>query len=202
MARSQIIKDLIDGDKSITVSLQKLLVIVDELENKELKEWAKNELNGYGADEDIPDYRKNLPFAILYSGMNGSFLVKNQPLVINSFGDYADEVRKLNIITNSILELENLKGGTLQYDLTKYAEVVKKNMGISCISIVLKYGYNVADSILSSVKTKVLESLLYLEKEFGLLDELFIADSKLDKSKIEKTNHNINSIIFSDGVRY
>lgn len=202
MARSQIIKDLINGDEAITSSLQKLFVIVNELENKELNKWVKNELNGYKINDEVPDYRKNLPYRILYSGINGSFKVINQPFTIQMFGDFSDNIKSLNVVNNSIFELENFKNKTMQLDLTMYADYIRKSTGISCFSIVLKYGCNVSDIIISNVKTKILESLLLLEREFGLLDELFIKESKLNNNKINEVNSNINSIIFSDGVRY
>ena len=194
MARSKIIKDIIQSNKSISTSLQELLVIVNELGNKELNRWIKNELNGYEAKEELPEYRKNLPNVILYSGLNRKFQITNQPLPIQSFGEYAKDI--------SILEIENSKDGNMHLDLTRYAGVIHKNTGIYCVSISMKFGNNLSDIIISNVKTKIIESLLLLESEFGILDELCIGDDKPAHNKIDKINKEINSIIFSDGARY
>jgi hypothetical protein rflaF_00555 len=202
MARSKIIKDIIQSNKSISTSLQELLVIVNELGNKELNRWIKNELNGYEAKEELPEYRKNLPNVILYSGLNRKFQITNQPLPIQSFGEYAKDISNLNYINNSILEIENSKDGNMHLDLTRYAGVIHKNTGIYCVSISMKFGNNLSDIIISNVKTKIIESLLLLESEFGILDELCIGDDKPAHNKIDKINKEINSIIFSDGARY
>ena len=202
MARSQIIKDLIRSDKSVSTSLQELLVIVNELDNKELNIWIKNELNGYGKQEDIPDYRKNLPNRIVYTGINGNFKVSNQPLPIHAFGEHAKEISSSDFVKNSILELENSKDTIIQMDLTMFAGDVYRNTGIACFSISMQFGKNISDMIISNVKTKIIESLLLLEKEFGLLDELYIGKEKLNGEKINEVNENINLIIFSDGARY
>lgn len=202
MARSKIIKDLVNNNKSITMSLQELLVITNELDNRELNNWIKNELNGYANTEDMPEYRKGLPYVIVYSGINGRFNVTNKPLPLPAFGEHAKDISSLAFIKNSILELENLKEGTMQRDLTLYAGIVEENTGISCLSISMRFGKNLSDSIISNVKTKMIEALLLLEKEFGCLDDLYIQDNRLTGDKIDKVNKGINSIIFSDGGTY
>jgi hypothetical protein len=87
-------------------------------------------------------------------------------------------------------------------DLTMFAGDVYRNTGIACFSISMQFGKNISDMIISNVKTKIIESLLLLEKEFGLLDELYIGKEKLNGEKINEVNENINLIIFSDGARY
>ena len=77
MVRSKIIIDLIRGNKPISESLQELFVITSELENVDFNRWIKNELNGYSNIDELPEYRKNLPYQIIYSGINGGFQVKN-----------------------------------------------------------------------------------------------------------------------------
>lgn len=202
MARSKIIKDLMQSNKSISIALQELFVIVNELGNQELNRWIKNELNGYTKKDELPSYRKNLPSTIIYTGVNGNFQVTNQPLPIQSFGDHAKDIIDLKSVNNSIVEIENSKDGNMYIDLTMFAGVVYKNTGISCFSISMKFGNNLSDVITSNVKTRVIEALLLLESEFGILDELYIEEDKLSRDKIDKNNKEINSMIFSDGARY
>lgn len=90
----------------------------------------------------------------------------------------------------------------MQKDLTMFANSVFMKTGIVCFSISMIFGKNISDFIISNVKTKIIESLLLLEKEFGLLDELCIEKEKLSADKINEVNENINLIIFSDGARY
>lgn len=202
MPRSKIIKDIVENNKSISVALQQLLVITNELNNKELNTWIKSELNGYSRKDNLPHYRTNLPNTILYSGINGSFHVTNQPLPLKFFGDYKKEIIDLNSINNSIGEIENYKNSNMCLDLTSFASVIYKNSGISCVNISMKFGNNASERILSNVKTKIIESLLLLEDEFGILDEFCFEEDEISPNKIDKVNEEINSIIFSDGTEY
>lgn len=200
MPRSKIIKDIIDDNLSTSRALQALLVITSEFDNKELTKWIKSELNGYENNE-LPKYRKNLPCNIIYSGYFGRIIVRNQPLPIILFGDETDYVLSLNKVKNSILELENLGNNVMRLDLTHLAGTVIKNSGIACNNISMEFPSNVADLIISNVKTNVLEILLILEKEYGILDNFYI-DLDENDSVQDNINKIIDSTIFSDGAPY
>lgn len=199
MARSQIIMDLVRENKSISVSLQELLVIASELKNEKLNRWIKNELNGYSNIEELPEYRKNLPIQIIYSGINGRFRVENQPLPRKAFGEHSKVIDDMNFVCNSVLELENVNGNNMSKDLTIFAGEIYANTGISCLSISMKFGNNLSYIILSNVKTRVLESLLLLEHQFGSLDDLYIGKQEKFINLIKETNEKIDMKIFSDG---
>lgn len=83
MAKSQLIKDVATNQITVEVTLQRLLVITDDLNIIEMKEWIKGELKGYSNVELLPDYRKKVGNRIIYSGINGSFKITNQPLPIS-----------------------------------------------------------------------------------------------------------------------
>lgn len=199
MARSKIIIDLVRGNKSISESLQELLVITTELQNEDFNRWIINELNGYSNIDELPKYRKNLPYIIVYSGINGSFHIKNQPLPRSAFGKHSNVLDEIDAVLCSVLELENLNGNNMSKDLTMFAGDIYANTGISCYSISMKFGNNLSYLILSNVKTRILESLLLLEHEFGSLDDLYIGKKEEIIDKINKTNEKINTKIFSDG---
>lgn len=191
--------DLVKGNKSISESLQELLVIATELNNEKLNRWIKNELNGYSNIEELPEYRKNLPIQIIYSGINGMFHVKNQPLPRKAFGEYSKVIDDMNFVCNSVLELENVNGNNMIKDLTLLAGDIYANTGISCLSISMKFDNNLSYIILSNVKTRVLESLLLIEHQFGLLDDLYIGKQEEVIDAINETNEKINIEMFSDG---
>lgn len=44
-------------DVSITELLRKALLVASKLDIKEFEEWATKELNGYGPEDDLPEYR-------------------------------------------------------------------------------------------------------------------------------------------------
>lgn len=202
MVRSKIIIDLIEDNKDLSRSLEELMVICYELDNKELIEWIKSELNGYTGEVKIPDYRKNLPIEILYSGINGIFKIDNKPLPISAFGDKNEKIMSLNVVTNSIRELENTSDRYYSRDLTIYSALIKEKIGISCTNISMRFGENMPDIIISNVKTKVIESLLILEKEFGQLDDYYIDDSNITNDKVNKINCELKNILYSNDGQY
>lgn len=201
MVRSKIIKNILGNDKSITASLQEFLVLVNELDNSKLNRWIKNELEGYYCNDELPDYRKNLPYRIIYSGINGRMQMTNQPLPLNAFGENSKEIASVNFCGNSILELENNKDGLLGRDLSSFSKLVFKETGIACYKIEMIFGKNVSDLIISNVKTKILESLLILEKEYGNLDSFYIDYEEFSEEKSTLVNNKIETIIFSDNQR-
>ena len=56
--RSKIIKDLIMDNINVLQAMQSLALMLEDIDNKEIKNWVKNEINGYQKDDDIPNYRK------------------------------------------------------------------------------------------------------------------------------------------------
>jgi AbiTii len=53
------IVDLAVDDKTrLSVLLRKCLVLAHRLKNERLKAWAEKELDGYAADDALPDYRR------------------------------------------------------------------------------------------------------------------------------------------------
>jgi hypothetical protein len=56
-----LLDDIIDlatnTGQSITVLLRKCIVLAHQIKNDRLKTWANKELNGYGDEDVLPDYR-------------------------------------------------------------------------------------------------------------------------------------------------
>ena len=68
------IDSLSDPTVSISDSLRRLLVIARRIGAIELATWIKRELEGYGDEEDVPEYRDGagLPIAIRFDGYGGA----------------------------------------------------------------------------------------------------------------------------------
>jgi len=100
--------------------------------------------------------------------------------------------------------IENTKDCNMGRNLTMFAGIISKNTNnqITCFNIFMKFGNNAFEYILSNVRVKIIDSLLLLEKKFGILDELYFEEDKMIPDKTDKVNKQINSIIFSDGARY
>ena len=54
----EIVTSASGSDEQIAVTLRKCLVLAFKLKNDSLKDWVAHELNGYGNDDPLPNYRK------------------------------------------------------------------------------------------------------------------------------------------------
>lgn len=201
MAKSQLIKDVATNQISVEETLQRLLIITDDLNIIEMKEWIKGELNGYSDIEKLPDYRKKVANRIIYSGINGSFQFENQPLP-DSFIPKKIRDSVLNPkIMESISTLEKLliDESEIGIDLTSLAGAIYDETGVQCYSILQKYSLTTLSEIISNVKNKTLLMLLDLEKEFGNLDSLDIKISEITEEKVDRIKRSVDEIIH-DGL--
>lgn len=57
MARSQLLKDLVNGQETLENILLRLKVILSDLDNELIMNWIQGELQGFDTKEDIPTYR-------------------------------------------------------------------------------------------------------------------------------------------------
>ena len=76
MAKSKIIRELVNEEISLDSALTRLIVIANDIGNEDLVKWAEQELTGYPDADELPDYRKGNGGLIVYTGINGNFQVK------------------------------------------------------------------------------------------------------------------------------
>lgn len=200
MAKSQIIKDLADGTADLHTSLKRTKVILQEIGDDRLNAWINNELEGYKNIEDIPPYRK-IRGTLSGSLISGIYNVQNVAIPLNNVENDVIEGLVVNYANQSIFALQQAISLNQSFgrDLSHQ----------ECVYLSQKTGYeiyyahaktdssDVAD-ILSQVENKLLESLIYLEKQFGNLDDLDIdLESKNTEELKEITNH-IYIIFYND----
>ena len=77
---SKILNEIVSNSIGLSECLQRLLVIGNKTNNQDLTDWCTNELNGYKNKINLPEYRKFKSNLIIYSGINGSFKMANQPM--------------------------------------------------------------------------------------------------------------------------
>lgn len=206
MAKSKLIKDFINSNMNIDTALQNLLVILNDFDNENLTNWARKELTGYNADDEIPKYRQ-LKGIVKASFFVGYFQYSTRPFAIN----HLDKTMKDNLLS------------TYMYSsISTLIETIKDNKNLckpippelypllqSSSNAHIDNAYvdvditNIID-LVSTVKTKILDALLFLEKEFGNLDDLDIdLSNKTEEEKntiIQKLYINLydNSITIGD----
>src|SRR5690554_3362444 len=121
MTRSQIIVDIVENNIKLSDALYRVILIAKELDNKDLIDWAKMEVNGYKNIENVPDYRKTVSTSFRYSGINGSFQIKSAMLDTSFLRDeILDKVKNVAIFEdiNSVETKMNAENDTFEVDVT------------------------------------------------------------------------------------
>lgn len=191
MAKSKIIKDLVNNEVSLTVVLSRLYVLASDLENQDILDWANKEHTGYNNDDELPDYRILRSSDFVYTGINGSYTVTNQPLSLTWLNPETIEKNSLIRIRDSVLEIENKsKNDKRMYINRSYlAGEVEENTrdgfmeGVQCISIEQTVTSAQFVGILMTIKQIALQLLLELEKKFGVLDDLDVGYDKISEKE-------------------
>lgn len=203
MAKSQIIRDIAQDNITIENALQRLLVISYTLDNLKLQEWIESELNGYSSISIMPDYRKQVAYMIRYSGYNGNTLVKRQPLPEFYFDRELQEILKSRVIKDGVNIIEDTVKNEKEviFNLVDFAGIISKNTGgmIQCLSLEQVISKTSFLHILSNVKTKLIQILLDLEKEFGSLDNLDIDVSGKSNEELNEVNDKITNKLYFNG---
>ncbi|GIO57983.1 AbiTii domain-containing protein [Paenibacillus cineris] len=207
MGRSQLLKDLVSGKESIENVLLRLKVILTDLDNQQIMVWVNGELQGYPNVDDLPDYR------ILHGTAYGTFLVNyryqytNTPVPIDSLlsEELVDEILTVPC-TDNIKTIEN------QYTEVKdnytYGRIVPTSFchsiskgELQIASMTVKIAPNLLSEIVATVKSKLVEIVMELEKEYENLDDLDIKTQvESDDSKTQQVVYNIEKIIYGDSV--
>ena len=88
-----------DGKQPLANALRKCLVLAFDLKNETLKQWTEKELNGFGKDDEVPDYRK----VMLHSKGNfsgpGGMRLTNRPLPLTIL-----ETKDWDILTSRLTQ--------------------------------------------------------------------------------------------------
>lgn len=210
MPKSKIIKELANGTVTTVVALKRAKILLQEFDNDALLEWVNYELTGYPPDKTLlPKYRIKKG-QLSGSYIKGSFAnhvqYKNVPLPIGKMPDdlandflsifFNDGIEELT----QLMETSNGKpiGKTIPADLYPSIALYNKDPYMKIISASVKINPQSIQGILTTVESKLLDLFCYLEKEFGILDELDIdVDSKTPEEQKDIVDH-ISLLIYND----
>lgn len=202
MAKSQLIKDIATNSISIEESLQRLLLITSELDNQLISKWILSEINGYHRQATLPDYRRNIAYKLIYSGINGNFQMKNQPLPLHNFSErFRDSINESNIyISIKSIERIIIRDETVCEDLTYLAPDILKNTNIMCSEISKEYSNLSLEQLLSNIKSKLILFLINLEHQFGNLDTLDIEKEIITTEKVKALSNTFEQLMYDGKV--
>ena len=198
--RSKIIKDLIMDNINVLQAMQSLNLILEDINDKEIKDWVNNEINGYQRDEDIPNYRK--VETMLMGNVQVGHVIYNNINIPLSDSKAVEVFTKFKIRDpiSTIIQMAKAEEESQSHSL-----LLKANIGVvnhfqatngDVISAHRELSIYAYTNVLGMIKDKLIEIFKVLEKNYGNLDELYIDFS--DASKKGVIAKEIISIVNND----
>ena len=197
MEKSKVILDLVQNNNPLSDILFRLKLLLSNFNNNEIMEWVNNEINGYPDKSNVPEYR-NIRGVIKCDILVGYQYYQNCYLPIC----YSDP-KALDIITMHCQESVSALETMMKKNEDEYASIIQNvaypylkqyvNGYIQNARLVFSV-HNYSD-IYSSIKNKVLDILLLLEKKFGNLDSY---DFMINDEQKEKIIPAIIQMVYND----
>lgn len=200
MAKSKIIKQFVNNEITIKQTLERILILAKDIKDNNLEKWIRNEIQGYGQSDVIPEYRK-IPIACIGTYELGSKRINNAPLPTIFLNKMSQKEKDSFLHKHIEVPIEVLEHSINNND--KISEVMKPELfsvfeygtNIQVLSAEKLYDRIYLNKIIAKVRVKIIDILIELEKEFGCLDDLDIdIENKNDREK-QKIYNNINIII-------
>jgi hypothetical protein len=173
-----IINELVNADQSITGPLLKTKVLASRISNRELLSWVSRELDGYKKVSDLPEYRVSTG-SLMGSYRNGPQLYTNCQIPVGTISSELYKSITAIEILDSISSIEKLSKSNPVYtigdDAKKYLEHSIRSMGnkfYEILTVHLTISSTLFSNILSSVRSRLLDFMLEVEKQFGQETEI------------------------------
>lgn len=171
-----IINELVDLEKPLSNALLKTKVLASQINNINLATWIDGELNGFFDPKVLPSYRK-VQGEIKGTYTIGTTKYSNVQISLSHLDDEIYNSIKSIYIMDSVAALEvliknnSLKGISINAETKEYIEKSIINLGnhyYQLISIYKVPSQTFITNILITVRSKLLEFLLAIQKNFGL----------------------------------
>lgn len=197
--RSKIIIDIIMDKINMAQALEILDLLLQNLNNDEIKKWVNNEIFGYGKEDKLPEYRI-INTSIVGTVKVGTLLAQKIPIPFMPKDE--EDFRKIEV-REGINQIMQFSKAEEQFDshfleiplnvliINKLAQV--QGEVIDATRRLSLYAYT---NIIANLKSRLIRIFKELEMEYGNLDEYCIQfkDELKEKTIIE----NINNIIYND----
>ena len=215
MAKSQIIKDLANGTADIQTALKRTKVLLQELNNDKLLQWVNYEIEGYPENADIPDYRiiGGQVYGTYFKGSIATHVQYNHVPI--SLGNLPDEIKNdiltikitqgIEALNAMVIESRRKENGGLTRLIPSelYPHIAQANNDLGMIIVTASVELNMAEilNIFPKIESKLLDILLFLEKQFGKLDDLDINTESKSEEELERITNHIYVVIYNDKSR-
>lgn len=209
MAKSMIIKDIANGTIDTTTALKRAKILFAALDDAELLNWVNYEISGYPSDANLPDYRieRGALKGTYFRGSIASYIKWNDvsiPLgkmpadVIDEFLSvpFYDGVSALKQL------VENSDNGQLARpipaDLFPFIAKYNNDPYMNIVTARVVVSTHCVTNMFSVIENRLLDALLLLEKEFGILDDLDIDITVKSPEEIQTIARQIYVIVYND----
>jgi len=204
---SDIIKNLLDENTSLTSALLKTKYFATKIKNVQLLEWVNNELNGYKHNKDVPDYRRVICH-VYGSYLNGNIQMKEQVIPVFELSKkynfrFDERYFKDNIasLEDVIKNKENSKLSIpFNSELLGTIEEHLISLGNPYLRMISAYQYipkTVITNIIFQTRNVLLEFMLKIDSDYGDVTDFKVLISK--SKEIEKIMSNIIINNYGDG---
>lgn len=195
MARSQLLKDLTSGNSNIESILMRLKVILIGLNNDVISEWVEGELSGYRDISHLPPYR------VVSGEPKGHCIINNRAEVKNYIVPLRSLLIKRNILDKyeDFVNIDITDGiGSLEYAIKHERErnfgrsiptevcqsLSSRELQIASMNILIPI--NKVEGVILVTKSKLIDVILKLEKDFTDIDSLDIENQFESKESTER----------------
>lgn len=209
MAKSMIIKDIANGAIDTTTALKRAKILFAALDDAELLNWVNYEISGYPTDANLPDYRieRGALKGTYFKGSIASHIKWNDvsiPLgkmpadVIDEFLSvpFYDGVSALKQL------VENSDNGQLARpipaDLFPFIAKYNNDPYMNIVTARVVVSTHCVTNMFSVIENRLLDALLLLEKEFGILDDLDIDTTIKSPEEIQSIAKRVYVIVYND----
>ncbi|MDP9080462.1 MAG: hypothetical protein M3O71_23815 [Bacteroidota bacterium] len=191
------VSDIIDSlsnEDDVTKPLLKTLAFARRIGNDDLAKWVSNELNGYSGGEPLPSYRYCKTSVLGVMGHGAHNITPESSLPLTCFDKEFQQMLMKKPFNESIAGLVALTKTTNQYigkefaaDMCRFLTDQAQKNGcrfsvISCRQLVL---ISEIIGVITIIKTKLLELLLEVEKDYPTINPLTADDDT--KQQINST---------------
>ena len=194
MAKSKLLKELVNNEVSLLQAMDRLYLIAYSLHDDDICAWIKKEKSGYDSNDNIPPFRKTtvIPIGTYQIHSAGKIETYNDtPLPTHGVPDDVKKQFDNWYVRDSVVSLEKQtelanEGHRAGFPLDPICfRWFEKGTNILMRKAMLCISPLSIETILCSVKMAVIDLLLLYESNFGELDNL---DIDLQEHKTEEIN--------------
>ncbi|WP_294249524.1 hypothetical protein [uncultured Chryseobacterium sp.] len=179
----EVIEDIINTDKSLSSSLMRLNYFGKLINNEELINYTNKELNGYGSNDEVPNYRKSL--GKIRIEMQAYIHKHHGVLPVSMLKEPYNEIYKYVKVREGISSIEQLGKEAISNEQTNKEigtefpmellsilqeparKLYKSDVRVDVVGATLSTSKSVIVEMPNAIRTKLLDFVMKIAEEFG-----------------------------------